>query len=242
MVRLEAYNPASAPLRRVAREFGGTVERIDSQAIVDEACAPRKPLRLGRDMAIMDAHGHWPKDRPKPRVLLRIGSAMAFGTGEHATTAACLRFLREETARMPSGWTALDIGTGSGILAMAAEKFGASDVTAFDYDPRAVRAAQGNARRNRCAKVAITAMDVREWRPGRKRHRLIMANLFSELLRAAAPRIIRALSPDGTLILSGILRFQEKETLETFLSGGLVFEKAARRGKWVSLLLRAPRR
>ena len=242
MIRLEAYSPAASSLRRVVREFGGTVEPIDIQAIVAEANAPRKPLQLGRNMAILDAHDHWPKDRPKPRVLLRIGSAMAFGTGDHATTAACLRFLREEARRMPAGWTALDIGTGSGILAMAAEKLGASGVTAFDYDPRAVRAAQGNIRRNRCTKISIATMDVREWRPGSKRHPLIMANLFSELLRAAAPRIIRSLSPGGTLILSGILRPQEKETLETFLTGGLVFDKAARRGKWVSLLLRAPQR
>lgn len=242
MIRIEAYSPSAAPLRDVMHLFGGAVTRIDTEAIVAKANSPRKPLRLGRNMAILDTHDRWPGNRPKPRVLLRIGSAMAFGTGDHATTSSCLRFLREEAPRLPAGWTALDIGTGSGILALAAEKLGASCVTAFDYDPRAVRAAQDNVRRNRCTRVSLAVMDVHAWRPGRKRHPLIMANLFSNLLRAAAPRIVRALSPGGTLILSGILRAQENETLAPFLSRGLVLEKAGRRGKWVTLLLHAPRR
>lgn len=241
MIRLEVYAVSAAPLRRVVREFGGTLARVDAEALVAAANAPRKPRRIARDLVVMDAHGAWPRGLPRPRILLQIGGAMAFGTGEHATTSSSLRFLRAEAAGMTKPWTALDIGTGSGILAMAAEKLGASSVAAFDNDPSAVRAARANARLNRCSRVDLTEADITRWSPGRRCHRVVMANLFSGLLLAGAPRILRALAPCGALILSGILRSQEDEVLAAFLSAGLKLEKTARRGKWVALLLRAPR-
>ena len=238
MIRLEAYNMSAAPLRRFTRQFGGTVDQLDAEKIVARANAPRKPLRLARDLAVIDAHGAWPPDEKKPRILLRIGAAMAFGTGEHATTSACLRFLRDEAARLGEGWKMLDIGTGSGILAIAAEKFGAGHVVAFDYDLRAVKAAQSNAKRNRCGYVKISRHDLLAWNPGRTCYPLVTANVFSEILRAAARQIADAVAPGGCLILSGILRVQEMETLSTFLTRNFLLEKTSRRGKWVTLQLR----
>jgi ribosomal protein L11 methyltransferase len=238
IIRLEAYG-APALLRRVSAVFGGRLEKIDTTAIAIRANAPRRPLTITRDLAIIDAHGRWPATRPAPRILLRIAGAMAFGTGEHATTAACLRFLRAEAARLEPGWTALDIGTGSGILAIAAEKLGAARVDSFDYDPRAIPAARANLRRNRCRRITLTRRDLLQWKPTR-RYQVVLANVFSEILCAAAPRIIKTLRPGATLILSGILRPQEKETLAPFLAHGLVLEKTTRRGKWVTLQLRAP--
>jgi ribosomal protein L11 methyltransferase len=191
---------------------------------------------------VVDVHGAWPEEIPRPRILLRIGSAMAFGTGDHATTASCLRLLLAEAAEAGGAWSALDIGTGSGILAVAAEKLGADSVTAFDNDPRAVRAARANLRVNRCLKVNLGEGDITRWQPGRRRHRVVMANLFSGLLVAGAPRIVRALAPGGGLILSGILRSQEADVLAVFQAAGLASERTLRRGKWVALLLRAPGR
>ena len=237
LLRLEVYAP-NGTLRRLCREFGGKVERIDAVKIAAQANAPRRPLRLARDLAVIDAHGTWPASKPKPRILIRIAGAMAFGTGEHATTSACLRFLRAEAARLEPGWTALDIGTGSGILAIAAEKLGARSVDAFDYDERAVRAAEANVRRNRCRRVELSRKDLLRWKP-RRRHPLVMANVFSEILRQAAPQITAAVHPGGCLILSGILRQQEHEVLATFQACGFRVERAARRGKWVTLHLRA---
>lgn len=239
MIRLEIYADKARPLERLAREFGGAVSRVDTVAVVAAANAPRKPLRIGRDLAIMDAHGSWPRDLPRPRILLRIGSAMAFGTGDHATTATCLRLLQNEAKEAGESWTALDIGTGSGILALAAEKLGASAVTAFDNDRRAVEAARVNARLSGSSRTRISTADVTRWKAGRRRHRIVMANLFSGLLVASAPSIRRALAPGGALILSGILRPQEKEVLAAFRKEGLVSERVVRRGKWVALLLRA---
>lgn len=239
LIRLEGYG-APAMLRRVREVFGGKLEKIDTVAIATRANAPRRPLQINRDLAVIDAHGTWPAAKPKPRVLLRIAGAMAFGTGEHATTAACLRFLCNEAARLETGWTALDIGTGSGIIAIVAEKLGAARVEAFDYDTRAIPAAQANLRRNRCRRVTLSKRDLTKWKSSR-RYDVVLANVFSEILRAAAPKIVAALRPGGCLILSGILRAQERETLAPFLSRGIVLEKATRRGKWVTLQLRASR-
>lgn len=239
VIRLEGYG-APALLRQVREVLGGTLERIDAVAIATRANAPRRALQISRELAVIDAHGTWAAAKPKPRLLLRIAGAMAFGTGEHATTAACLRFLCAEAARLDPGWTALDIGTGSGILAAAAEKLGADRVEAFDYDNRAIPAAQANLRRNRCRRVTLTRRDLAKWKPAR-RYDVVVANVFSEILRAAAPKIVAVLRPGACLILSGILRAQEKETLTPFLARGTVLEKATRRGKWVTLQLRAPR-
>lgn len=237
--RLEAYG-AEKILCQLGREFGGKLESVDTVTIAARANAPRRPLRLARDLAVIDAHGTWPAAQPKPRLLLRIAGAMAFGTGEHATTSACLRFLRAEAARLEPGWTALDIGTGSGILAIAAEKLGAGRVEAFDYDERAVRAAQANVRRNRCRRINLSRKNLLRWKP-RRRHPLVLANVFSEVLRLAAPQITAAVLPGGCLILSGILRPQEHEVLATFHARGFRLEQASRRGKWVTLRFRAAR-
>ena len=236
-VRIEAYSETAAALRRAIREFGGKLEKLDVQKLAARAAAPRKPLRLSADFAVMDAHGNWPSKRPLPRVLLRIGGSMAFGTGEHATTASCLRILRHEASRFGSGWAALDIGTGTGILAIASEKLGASRVNAFDNDPRAVRAAQANVRLNHCKRVSVKCADLFLWNPSR-RYPVVMANVFSEILRANAARIVRAVGPGGCLVLSGILRAQEAETAAAFTSRGLRIDQTKRRGKWSTVVLR----
>lgn len=238
-VRLEVYAPRKARLAHLAKKFGGTLERIDAAKIIAKSSAPRRPIRIAGGLAVTDIQGAWPAGHPRPAILLRIAGAMAFGTGEHATTAACLRLLREEAGRLRPGWTLLDIGTGSGILAIAAEKLGAASATAFDNDARAVRAALANARRNRCRRVTITEGNVLRWRAGRARHPVVVANVYSGILRAAAPQIVRAVRPGGCLILSGILRAEKEGVLRTFLEHPMVLEKSTQRGKWATLMLRA---
>lgn len=238
LIRLEGYAPHRT-LRALHREFGGKMERIDTVKIATRANAPRRVLRISRDLAVLDANGSWPATKAKPRILLRISGAMAFGTGEHATTAACLRLLREEADALEGDWTMLDIGTGSAILAIAAEKLGAKRVEAFDYDERAIKAAAANIRRNRCRRIKITRTNLLRWKP-RQRHPVVVANVFSEILRQAAQQITAAVRPGGCLILSGILRPQENEVLATFTACGFAPQAISRRGKWVTLKLRAP--
>lgn len=239
IIRLEAYAAKPRIPRILAEVFGGKAEAFDPDRITARANAPRRPLRIGRALGVIDTHGEWPGKIPRPRIILRIASAMAFGTGEHATTSDCLRFLIEEAGVCEPGWTCLDLGTGSGILAITAEKLGARKAHGFDYDERAVKAARANARSNGCRRVRITEENLLNWRPGRTRHRIVTANVFSEILRSAAPRIARAVAPGGCLILSGILRAQEKEVVRAFRAHGLKQEAVRRRGKWVTLRWRA---
>lgn len=240
MIRIEVYSPGAAERKALVRDYGGTAERIDASSIVAAANTPRRPRRLGSGIGILDAVGTWPEGSRPPRILLRIGGAMAFGTGEHATTAACLRWLQEIAPGLPAGWTALDIGTGTGILAAAAEKLGATHVTAFDNDPRAVRAARANLKLNRCRRVRLAQGDLLSWHPGHDNHAVVLANVYSEILRAGAPALRDAVAPGGWLIVSGILRGQETGVARTFRQLGLQPARQNRRGKWVTLAWRAP--
>jgi len=159
---------------------------------------------------------------------------MAFGTGGHATTATCLRLLCD--ASLAAGFTAADVGCGSGILAIACEMLGARSVDAFDNDEAAVRIARENATLNYCHAISTTCQDVFKWAP-RKTYDVILANLFSEILIAVAPRLVAALRPGGTLIFSGVLHYQSAEVIEAFALHGLRLEHLVRRGKWCAGLL-----
>lgn len=240
-IRLEIYASRKADAEHLIREFGGTLTHLNVDKILAKSTTPRRPLLLAQGLAVIDEHGTWPSHRPKPAILLRIGGAMAFGTGEHATTATCLRFLHNEASRLSSPWTALDIGTGSGILSITAERLGASHVTAFDNDERAVHAALTNVRRNRCRHITITTGDILRWRPGRARYPIVIANVYSSILCQAAPQIVCAVASHGSLILSGILRTDEKDILDSFVTPTLTLEKVVRRGRWVTMLLRRDR-
>lgn len=239
MIRIEAYASDPARLRALRREYQGQVEKVDVAAVVARANLPRRPMRFGRDLLVMDEHGEAPPDTA--RQVLRVGAAMAFGTGEHATTASCLRLLcREARALGAARWTALDAGTGSGLLAMAAEKLGAARVEAFDFDPLSITAARRNARASGCVRVRFARRDILRWKPGGTRRRVVLANMFSELLIAASAKLAPCVEPGGCLILSGILRGQERETLRAYEARGLDLETVVRRGKWVTALLRQP--
>ena len=156
---------------------------------------------------------------------------MAFGTGDHATTATCLRLLSDLADKLPDGWRAMDAGTGSGILAIAAERLGASAVEAFDFDPACVRISKANARANKCRKIECTLADARKL-GGFHKADVILANLFSELLIASAPGFARKLSSGGTLIFSGVLRTQTDDVVAGLESAGFEAARLVSRGKW----------
>ena len=177
------------------------------------------------------------KKYPEREILL-IPGEMAFGTGEHVTTASCLRLLcdvAEDRRGMP--WSMFDLGTGTGILAIAARRLGAVEAEALDSDPDAVRVANGNARRNRISALRIAEADILCWKPARPRQ-VVCANMFSEVLIRAAPRIGKACRSGGSLVLSGILRSQEDETLAAFRSRRFQATRIVRRGKWIAARMR----
>jgi ribosomal protein L11 methyltransferase len=146
-----------------------------------------------------------------------------------------LRLLEEITREMKCGWSMADLGTGSGILALAARRLGAKRVVAIDNDPWAISTAKGNARANGIEKVTFRVADARGWRPPGKME-VIVANLFSQLLVATLPTIRRYAAPWSRLILSGILRPQEAEVIHALKNNKFRVKEVRRRGKWIAIL------
>jgi ribosomal protein L11 methyltransferase len=136
--------------------------------------------------------------------------------------------------RKDTKWTVADLGTGTGVLAIAAKKLGAGETFACDFDPFAVAAAARNAIRNDSPDILTKEQDVLKWKPRRKGYDVVMANLFSTVLIEAWPVIAKSLAPGGDLIVSGILATQAWEVFKAAASNGLGFTKVIRKGKWVT--------
>jgi ribosomal protein L11 methyltransferase len=233
-IRLEAFQLTKAQAGRLQKAFGGTVAVQKKLRTVSQAV--RAPIKVREKLIVVGSEREraaMEKAHPG-RAVLVIPAGMAFGTGDHATTATCLRFLADvsqELAGQP--WEMLDLGAGSGILAFAGRMLGARRVEAGDFDPHAVRTAKENVRLNRLAGVVVKKTDVRTWEPSRTWD-VVAANLFSDLLQEVAPKIAAATVPGGTVVFSGILRTQEREVVAAFRRAGLKIERVVRKGKWVS--------
>lgn len=171
---------------------------------------------------------------PAGSVEVVLDPGMAFGTGTHPTTSLCLAALSDLLAARP-GASVLDVGTGSGLLAIAARKLGAGRVAGNDNDPIAVRVARENADANGIA-LELTGAPV-EAIDGT--FNVILANILANTLVELAPILAAKLAPGGVLFLSGILAPQEDEVRAAYLSQGLVrFPGGDRReGEWSLLAL-----
>ena len=175
--------------------------------------------------------------RHKGRRHIIIPASLAFGTGEHATTAMSLRFLEQLTRCWNPGWSLVDLGTGSGILALAARCLGAGQVIGIDNDPAAISVAKSNARLNKIRGASFELCDVHKWNPAQQTD-VITANLYSDLLIEILPKL-----RDGAwLILSGILRSQQDELIHALQRNHLDVIRMKHRGKWVSILARRSKR
>jgi ribosomal protein L11 methyltransferase len=238
-VRIEAWDVSRREAALLVREFGGTTRTVNRKAAFAKP-APRPPVRIRDRMLVVSTPAErrkWARQFPD-RIIIEIPPATAFGTGEHATTASCLRLLCDLAAEFSGKpWQMLDLGTGSGILAIAARELGAQSALACDYDAEAVRVTRENLLRNGVGRVTVKKFDVTAWTPERT-WPVIAANLFSEVLIKAAPAICAALAPGGALIISGVLRAQERECLAAFEKRGLRAKTIVRRGKWVAALFR----
>ncbi len=210
-------------------------------------------MRIGRRLVIQPSWERTPVK--KGDIIVELDPGMAFGTGQHATTRMCLELLEEAmeefsvrndrrplTAdrrlsavdRRPA---VLDLGTGSGLLAIAALRFGAGRVLALDTDTVACRTGSENIRRNGGDGRIIVKHGSLE-AAGRRTHDVVLANLTAEQLISLAPRLTRSLRSRGRLITSGILRHQERRVAETFRGCGLVVERVRRGREWVGLMFR----
>jgi len=224
---------------QVRREFGGAIEKLRADWLEQLAKRTRtKPLRIGSRLIVS-------RTRLPPAKAARtivIPAEAAFGTGEHATTAMCLRMLERVTRKRTAGWSMLDAGTGSGILAIAGSCFGANRIIALDNDPMACSIARRNAAANGVHNIEFHTGDVlKRTFPGK--FDFIAANLYSEILIAALPAWTRSLASNGHVILSGVLRSQERTLAASLRRNGYAVHETRRRGKWIALLAsRVPKR
>jgi len=228
-LQLEIACDSRRESQRFIREFGGRVEKLPRDWLKRFARQERtEPLRIGRRLVVTSS----PIKREAvsfPYSLI-VPAGAAFGTGEHATTAMSLRLLEEVTRRRKPQFV-VDLGTGSGILALAASCFGAKRVVAVDIDPIAIATAETNARLNKIENVDFQLADVRSWNSAR-RIDIATANLFSKLLIQILPKLKRS----SCLILSGVLRTQEKEFVRALRCHKINPVEVRRRGKWIAVL------
>lgn len=195
------------------------------------------PVRAGRFLV------HGSHDRDKVRIndlAIEIEAGQAFGTGHHGTTACCLEMI-EQVLRSRTIRNALDLGTGSGVLAIAVAKMRPVPVLATDIDPIAIRVAKENAKLN----GIVSGMSL-ETAPGFhsdafRKHGpfdLIIANILARPLIKMAPQLVTHLAPGGTVILSGILASQRWKVLSAYNGMKLSHVRTLWRNGWVTIHLR----
>ncbi len=229
--------------RKLVEDFGGRTEKWPRDWLKRFADAEKKkPLRIGARLVIASSRvraqccsvrclpAHTTARIENPRLLV-IPASAAFGTGEHATTAMSLRFLERLTRKWEKGWSLADLGTGSGILALAAKRFGAGRVVGIDIDPKAISIAKANARLNKIDNVDFRLGDLRKWNPTDTKD-VVAANLYSELLIEVLPKLRRC----NWLILSGVLRTQEDKLLRVLGRNNTEIVNVKHRGKWIAVL------
>ena len=239
-IRVEVYCEHRKAANAIQKMFGGSIRTLKKQNWAAMSPPPPDPIKVRDRLVIIGQRGKPELAKAKKkfpgREILSVPPEMAFGTGHHATTATVLRFIADaagEWRREGRKWTMIDLGCGSGILAMAARRLGAASAWACDFDPDAVRVARENIERNHVDGVTAEVVDVLKWRPG-KRHDCVAANIFFDILVDIFPKLVRSVRKDGVVLVSGILSSQAAECLAAGRRAGLVFDRIVRKGKWVS--------
>lgn len=188
------------------------------------------PIDVGQNLTIIPS---W-LAAETGRVPVIIDPGMVFGTGHHETTRTCLSLI-EKISLSGEKKSFLDIGTGTGILAIGASRLGYERVVAVDIDPLAVDAARRNAEANNLANIEVLEGTVSSVNGT---YDAIAANLLVEILTAIAPELASRLNSGGTAALSGLLTGQEDEVIRAMTSAGLRLLEKIEDGKWVTLLMR----
>ncbi|MBT8778753.1 50S ribosomal protein L11 methyltransferase [Akkermansia muciniphila] len=242
-IRITVYCDQEEDALTLKQYFGGSVREIKTRDwVAAQNREERAPLKIRNSLVITEQSSAEKlaalRQQFPGRRILSVPAEMAFGTGDHATTSACLRFIADFAhSRKGRAWTMTDIGCGTAVLAIAALKLGAEHAAAFDFDPMAVEVARHNMERNAVTpeQLDLFVGDVFEWTPAaRQKGSLVVANLFSTILQKAFPHIIAAMQKDAVLVISGILASQWEETKAAAEHHGLSFDRVIKRGKWVT--------
>lgn len=186
-----------------------------------------RPMRFGRRLWVCPHHAEVEADPDSvDQVVIRLDPGLAFGTGTHPTTALCLEWL---DAHPPSGRRVLDYGCGSGVLALAAARLGATDVQAVDIDPQSLAATRDNARANQL-KQRVKTGPVEAAEPAD----LVLANILASPLIELAPTLASLVHAGGDLCLSGLLA-EQADAVQAAYAADFDFVGGAARDGWVRL-------
>ncbi|MBI1422046.1 MAG: 50S ribosomal protein L11 methyltransferase [Gammaproteobacteria bacterium] len=225
----EAQTDLESLVRELPRHFTGVtgvrMEILEDKDWVREWMSRYRPMQFGESLWIVPSH-HAPPDPRAVNILLDPG--LAFGTGTHPTTAMCLRWL---ASHPPRSQAVVDYGCGSGILAIAAAKLGASHVIAVDNDPQALQATQYNAEQNHVSKY-IECRDVTP--PLQTQCDTLLANILAGPLISLAPRFAEIVRPGGNIVLSGILA-EQADSVRHAYAAWFDFQHTAQQEEWVLL-------
>jgi len=188
------------------------------------------PIDVGDNLTILPS---WLQPKTD-RIPIIIDPGMVFGTGHHETTRTCLSLI-EKASKKSIKQRLLDIGTGTGILAIGAGKLGFKEVVAVDIDPLCVDAAARNVAANNLINVEIKEGGISI---AAGTFDVIVANLLSEILTEIAPDLAVRLNHGGTAILSGMLIGQEDGVIQAMISAGLTFQEKVTDNNWVTLVMK----
>jgi len=235
---------AAARLRAVHPGLDPAGIRLEPFPLPDHSTSLRghfPPIAVGRRLLVCPP---WTKRAAieaaggRGRVVLRIEPAQAFGTGHHATTRGCLVAIERAVAEAQArGGPArgLDVGSGSGVLALAMRKLGVRRVVAVDDDPVAREATRKTFADDGCGAIPVATRLVAV----RGRFDLVVANLFADLLVALAPQLRERVAPGGRLVVSGLLARQEDGVRRALVAAGFRVARRTSRATWVTLELDA---
>lgn len=191
-----------------------------------------KPVRIGHRLIVVPT---WETYDPQPNdLVLKMDPGMAFGTGTHETTRLCSTMTEDY---MKPGSRVLDVGTGSGILAIAASKLGAGKVMAYDIDPMAVRVAEENCAVNGCENITCGISDLLagvDTQGGL--YDFVCANIVADIIVRMAGDIIRYMKPGALLAVSGIIDTQAERVKAALEQGGLSYVLTRAENDWNAML------
>jgi ribosomal protein L11 methyltransferase len=218
------------------------LRRVESMTIADQDWLSEwkkgwEPILIGQRLLVAPS---WKLDQVKDdnRVIIQIDPGMAFGTGTHETTRGCLEMLEKYWPPISEGGALLDVGTGTGILAIAAIKLRpGARVTAFDIDPEAIEVALENAEINRVGEDIEIEVNKLSAYQGQE-FDVVMANLTADVIIPLAPDFPAVMKPQATLIVSGILREQGNEVIAALNKQQFESLESKPDGEWVTMAFR----
>ena len=232
---LRQLNERLNEMRALQPSFGALT--ADTRTVSEDAWAEvwkkyYKPFYAAEHLAVKPT---WEEFNPAPEDrVIEIDPGMAFGSGTHETTGMCIALLKET---IHGGERVIDVGTGSGILAIAAALLGAGHVFAVDIDPDAVRVASENVDHNHVSSI-VTVREGDLLKNAEETCEICVANIISDIIISFAGPLKEHIEPGGLFICSGIVRERTDEVREALLRAGYEILKTEHRGEWTTFLSR----